>query len=596
MSTTLTPSHLLIALAIQATLVQTTASAADPARPNVLVIIVDDMGYGDLGFHGNPKIRTPYIDALARQSVQVQHFYVSPVCAPTRASLMTGRYNYRTGVVDTALGRALMYPDEVTLAEMLGAAGYRTGIFGKWHLGDNYPLRAIDQGFQEALVLKGGGIGQPSDPPGGSSYFDPLLLHNGKLVKTKGYCSDVFTDATIRFIDPPSPHHPRGGKEEGRPFFAYLAFNAPHTPLQVPDAYHEPYKKMNLKAADFPALGQPIGAKFDPDITAKIYGMVTNIDDNLGRLFAKLDELKLAENTIVVFLTDNGPQQPRFTAGLRDRKGSVYEGGIHVPCFVRWPARLQAGRKVEPIAAHIDVAPTILEACGVSKPQSVQFDGRSLFPLLKGEPVAMQERTLYFQWHRGDVPELYRACAARTQRWKLVQPLGTGATKFAGKPRFELYDLAADPFEQNDLAGRHPEIVDKMRRGYEDWYKDVSATRGYDPPRIYLGTSHENPVILTRQDWRGPRAGWAPGDVGHWEVQVAEAGNYAVTVRFDPAGDGATVGLSLGKLVLANSIVKGEAEATWRTQLPAGPGRLEAWVGGKGARTGVRFAEIKRLE
>src|SRR5438552_8436757 len=202
------------------------ARCAEKTRvANVVILLADDQGYGDLGCHGNPKIQTRHLDKLASQSVELKYFYVSPVCAPTRASLMTGRYNYRTGVVDTFLGRAQMFGDEVTLAEMLRAAGYRTGIFGKWHLGDNFPLRAMDQGFEESLVHRGGGIGQPSDPPGGSSYFDPLLQHNGRLTEEKGYCSDVFTDAALEFIE----------QQRGGPFFVYLAFNAPHTPLQVPD-------------------------------------------------------------------------------------------------------------------------------------------------------------------------------------------------------------------------------------------------------------------------------------------------------------------------------------------------------------------------
>src|SRR5262245_61009641 len=207
-------------------------AGAEPRRPNVLHVSTDDQGHGDLGVHANPKIRTPHLDAFAKQGVRLTHFHVSPVCSPTRASLLTGRYNYRTGVVDTFIGRSLMHSDEMTLAEMLRSAGYRTGIFGKWHLGDNYPLRAIDQGFQEALVLRGGGIAQPSDPPGTSSYFDPVLQHNGKEVKTKGYCSDVFTDAAMKFI----------AAEQDRPFFCYLAYNAPHGPFQVPDDYLAPYK------------------------------------------------------------------------------------------------------------------------------------------------------------------------------------------------------------------------------------------------------------------------------------------------------------------------------------------------------------------
>ncbi|MDQ3651361.1 MAG: sulfatase-like hydrolase/transferase, partial [Acidobacteriota bacterium] len=261
-------------------------------RPNVILIITDDQGHGDLGFHGNPKIKSPNIDRLARESTRFVNFYVSPVCAPTRASLMTGRYNYRTGVVDTYLGRAMMHPDEVTLAEMLSRAGYRTGIFGKWHLGDNYPMRPMDQGFEESLIHFGGGIGQPSDPavPGGSSYFDPVLQHNGKQVKTKGYCSDVYTDAAINFIT----------ENRNKPFFTYLAFNAPHTPLQVPRSYFEQYKGMKLDRSEFPSTGHTLPANVDSDTTAKVYGMVTNIDDNLGRLFSKLEELRIADNTILI--------------------------------------------------------------------------------------------------------------------------------------------------------------------------------------------------------------------------------------------------------------------------------------------------------
>ncbi len=548
--------------------VSTLVHAAD--RPNVLLIVTDDQGYGDLGCHGNPTIRTPHLDRLAQQSVELTSFYVCPVCSPTRASLMTGRYNYRTGVVDTYLGRSLMYPDEVTLAEMFAAAGYRTGIFGKWHLGDNYPMRAIDQGFQEALVLKGGGIGQPSDPPGGSSYFDPVLQHNGKQVKTQGYCSDVFTDATLNFID----------QDPGKPFFAYLAFNAPHTPLQVPEAYYQPYKQQN----------------FDSDVTARIYGMVTNIDDNLGRLFARLDEKKLADNTIVIFLTDNGPQQRRYNAGLRGLKGTVYEGGIHVPCFVRWPSQLKAGRKVDCIAAHIDLAPTLLELCGVAKPERVPFDGTSLVPLLRGTVTNWPERTLFFQWHRGDEPQLYRACAARTQRWKLVQAKGSGAQAWDGKPRFELYDIPADPGEKHDVAGAHPDVAERLRRDYEAWFKDVSATRGYAPSRIVIGSEHENPTVLTRQDWRGPKAGWEAGDRGFWEIQVALAGEYEVTVHVAPRPR-ATVHLAFGDARYTGTVAANATACPFAgVRLPAGPGQLEAWAESENENQGALWLSVRRTK
>lgn len=346
------------------------------SRPNVVLIMTDDQGWGDFGFHGNPRLKTPHLDRLAGQSVELTQFYVCPVCSPTRASLLTGRYNYRTGAIDTYLGRSTMVAEETTLAEMLLAAGYCTGIFGKWHLGDSYPSRAIDQGFGEALVHRGGGVGQPSDPPG-NTYFDPLLVHNGREVKTHGYCSDVYTDAAMRFI----------AERRSEPFFVYLAFNCPHTPLQVPEEYHRRYQGLSL-----------------PEDTAKLYGMVANIDDNIGRLMAKLEELKLAENTIVAFLTDNGPQVPRYNGILKDTKGSVHDGGIHVACLVRWPGKLAAGRKIDAVAAQIDLTPTLLEVCGVPQPASVKFDGVSLLPLLRGQQASLAERLLFFQWHRGDSP------------------------------------------------------------------------------------------------------------------------------------------------------------------------------------------------
>jgi arylsulfatase A-like enzyme len=363
------------------------ASAAAERRPNIVLIMTDDQGFGDLGAHGNPKIKTPNLDKFAGESVWLKNFYVSPVCAPTRASLLTGRYNYRTGVVDTYLGRALMYPDEVTLAEVLSGAGYRTGIFGKWHLGDNAPMRPIDQGFGESLVIKGGGIGQAADPPGGSSYFDPILQHNGSAERYKGYCSDVFASAAIDFL--------KSGSD--RPFFAYLAFNCPHDPLEVPESELEPYKAMDLTLSSFPQLGQPIPREWasPPETVARVYAMVSNIDKNIGRVLKALDDRKLAADTIVIFLTDNGAAQVRFNAGLRGWKGSVFDGGIRVPCYLRWPEHFPGRLVVENIAAHIDLMPTLLDACGISPPEGLKLDGKSLLPLITGKQTAgLPDRTL----------------------------------------------------------------------------------------------------------------------------------------------------------------------------------------------------------
>ncbi len=553
-------------------------------RPNVVLVMSDDQGFGDLGAHGNPKLKTPNLDRFATQSVELEHFYVCPVCSPTRSSLMTGRYNYRTGVVDTFLGRSLMFADEVTIAEMLSAAGYRTGIFGKWHLGDNYPMRAMDQGFQESLVIKGGGLGQPSDPPGGGSYFNPMLLHNGKLERTNGYCSDVYTNAAIEFIE----------QNRRQPFFVYLPFNAPHSPLEAPEDEYAAYRKEDLRPNQFPRIGYALDGKpMSGDDLARLYAMVENLDKNFGRLLQKLDDLQLTNNTIVIFLTDNGPQQPRYNAGLHGRKGSVYEGGTRVPCYVRWPVRLPAGRKRSIAAAHIDLAPTLLEACHVERPAQVQFDGRSLLAILEGKTEAWPDRTLFFQWHRGDTPQIYRAFAARGPRWKLLQPRGVGGEKLPKPQQLELYDLTSDPYEERNVAAEHPQIIDELKHEYEAWFAEMSQARGFALPNIAIGTAHENPVVLTRQDWRGPAAGWRPNDIGHWDLEAA-AGKYQVTLRFDRGANAAQV--SLGGATMERPL-KPDAESCviGPFELKQGPVRLECSVNEAGARRGVQFAEIERL-
>lgn len=520
--------------------------------PNVILCISDDQGYGDLSLHGNTHLKTPNLDRIGTEGVQFTQFQVCPVCSPTRASLMTGRYNYRTGVVDTFLGRSMMYPDETTMAEVLRASGYRTGIFGKWHLGDCFPLRAMDQGFDESVVCTGGGLTQPSDPPG-NHYDNPLLKVNGKWERREGYCTDIFFREAIRFIE----------KNRRQPFFAYVATNAPHTPLEIADAYWKPFAARGLD-----------------ETTAKVYGMCRNLDDNMGRLHSALERLGLVENTILIFLTDNGPQQARYVAGMRGRKGTVYQGGIRVPCFLRWPKRIKPGR-IDRIAAHIDLLPTLAEACGAKALSGRKIDGRSLMPLLRGESANWPDRTLYTQWHRGDVPELFRANAARTQQHKLVD----------GK---ELYDLSADPAEQRDLALEKPEIVSRMRKGVEDWFRDVSSERGYAPPRIHLGAPQEPLTTLTRQDWRGDRAGWAAGDTGHWEVDVTRAGRYDLTIRFPKTIDSGVAGVEVGGFRGERQFEPGAESATLAgAHLERGPARLVPEVRGGGKGAAPAYVDVK---
>jgi len=587
------PGALLLAVVMLLTLGTWVYSApASDARPNLLVILTDDQGFGELGVTGNPVIRTPNMDRFAKQSVSLTDFNVMPVCSPTRAGLLTGRHHYRTGVTDTWLGRSLMDPDETTLAEILASAGYRTGIFGKWHLGDNYPRRAMDQGFQESLVLNGGGLAQPGDPPDPAdergAYFNATLRHNGDWLKTKGYVSDVLTDAAMTFI----------GKNREQPFFVYLPFNCPHSPHQVPDSYRRHFPADVFDPKNFPPQGNPMAAKQNPADLARVYGMVENIDDNVGRLLARLDELKLADNTIVVLFSDNGCQQHNgYNAGLRGWKGTTYEGGIHQFCFIRWPAKFKGGRQVDRLTSHIDLAPTLLELCDVAKPGRVEFDGRSLAPLLRGDNGEWPDRALVFQWHRGDTPGRYRSCAVRSQDWKLVQPYGNGEN-WAGRTDFQLFDLARDPCELHNVAAEHPERVRQLKDAYDAWFDELTGRRDFSvPQRIFVGTKHENPVLLTRQDWRGPQASWSPGAIGHWDLQVETGARYAIRLRFDAAKADGTARLVCAGVSAEQSIKAGDEQCSFETvQLPAGPIRLEATLRSGSTVLGVKYAEVRLLE
>jgi len=458
---------------------------------------------------------------------------------------MTGRYNYRTRAIDTYIGRAMMDPQEVTVAEMLKAGGYATGIFGKWHLGDNYPLRPQEQGFDEVLILRGGGIGQPSDPPGGEGkYTDPVLFHNGQEVRMKGYCTDVYFQQAMAWMDTV--------QGQGRPFFAYLPTNAPHTPVDdVPQELYDEYKQMDLGNDRFPQReGHPLNHKVNRDQLARLYAMITNIDQNVGRLLAHLKERGLEEETLVLFMVDNGPQGRRYVAGMKGAKGTIYEGGIHSPLFVRWPSVLKSGHKNDRVVAHIDILPTLLEACGVKAPPKVRLDGRSFWPLLQGRSVTWPDRQIVLQAHRGDQPVLYHNFAIRSQDWKLLHNSGFGNESFPGAPRFELYDMKTDPLELQDVAREHPEKVEELKKAYEAWFQDVSHTRrdNYAPPRIHVGTPHESPVTLTRQDWRHEKGRpWAEDSNGRWLLYVARSGRYEFALRFHGQGKEGTALLEIGE-------------------------------------------------
>lgn len=545
--------------------------AAAPNMPNVLLILTDDQGFSDVGFNGNPVVQTPNLDAFAARATIFNRFYAYPVCSPTRASLMTGRYAMRTGVIDTQEGMSILRPSETTLAEALKAAGYRTGMFGKWHLGDNAPARPTDQGFDRALTHVGGMIGAPYSPLDANSYFDPVLLEDGIEREFEGYCVDVFTDAAVDFIQSSGPD----------PFFVYYAPNTPHHPLTVPDRYAAPYLKEGMSVD-----------------TSRYYGMITNIDDNFARLLGALESGGQLENTLIVFIGDNGTsslhkQGDLWEAGLRGRKTFVYENGIRVPAFIRLPGAETSGMRLDPRATVEDIMPTILDACGL--PAADNLDGVSMVPLLTGQTGQLPERSLFYQFHRGLQPEKFRNMCVISGEWKLVQPVGRGTEPFSSDAmRFELYNLELDPFEQTDCSADFPEIVARLKSEYEGWFADVTAG-GFQQVPTWIGADGQGDVLLTRQDWRG--GGLMDGDLGYYEIDVRSAGFFRITCRWSELLEEAhPATLRVGDQVLHKDILYAEAQCRFdKVYLPKGPTRLEAWVEIDGNKNGFRFIEIEKL-
>lgn len=534
-------------------------------RPNVIIVITDDQGYGDLGCHGNPVLRTPNLDRLYRQSVRLTNFHVDPTCSPSRSSLMTGRYSSRTGVWHTIMGRSLLRRDEVTMADVFATSGYRTAIFGKWHLGDNYPFRPQDRGFQEVVVHGGGGVGQTPDY-WGNDYFDDTYWHNGRPTAYRGYCTDVFFNEALRFIE----------QNRGRPFFLYLSTNAPHGPYRVPEEYGQRYLELGVPAR-----------------TARFYGMISNIDENMGRLMDKLVKLGLEENTILIFMTDNGTAAGN-RAGMRGNKGSEYEGGHRVPFFIRWPKRLKGGRDISRLTAHIDVLPTLVELCGLERPSNVSFDGDSLVPLLTGKGM-WPDRTLFVHSQRIDHPRKWRKCAVMTERWRLIN----------GR---ELYDMVADPGQKHNTAARHPDLVKKLRNAYERWWADISQ-RFDEYCEIIIGSDHENPARLTAHDWHGPKVPWDQSHVrdtsfyanGFWAVEVARTGRYEIALRQQPVEadfpiQATRARLQIGNIDVSKAVPAGATGVTFDVELRAGKTRLQTWLidEKKGKERGAYYVYVRR--
>ena len=495
-------------------------------KPNIILIITDDQGYGDIGYNGNPHIKTPNLDLLATNSMRFNNFYVSPVCAPTRSSLLTGRYSLRTGVTDTYNGGAMMSNDEITLAEILKENNYQTGIFGKWHLGDNYPFRPTDQGFHESLIHLSGGIGQVGDftnyYKGNRSYFDPILWHNNEQKKYEGYCSDIFTDEAIKFIE----------ENKSNQFFCYLSFNAPHTPLQVPDKYYDLYKNVDPSVI---SESEKISMTEKNVLDAKrIYGMVTNIDDNVGKLVSKLKELNIDQNTILIFMTDNGPQQFRYVSNLRGLKSSVYNGGIKVPFYLSYPKIHDAGLDIDNFSAHIDVLPSLLDLCDIETPKNIKIDGKNFLN------KSIEERSFFSYWTRKS-PELYQNMSLNKGNYKLV-----GNTNYDSPiERFELFDIDNDPYEMENLIENKKELAIQMKLEMDNIYNELINSKNIkNKPRIIIGSEFENPTYLNRNDASGQRGIWAQNEIfGFWRIK-ALSGKYNFRFKFN------NLNLTSGQMVI----------------------------------------------
>jgi arylsulfatase A-like enzyme len=514
---------------------------------------------------------------------------------------MTGHRPVRNGAWSTTFGRAMLRRDEVTIADVFSGNGYRTGIFGKWHLGHSYPYRPQDRGFETAIWHKGGGIGQLPDH-WGNNYFDDTYFRGGEPYTYDGYCTDIWFEEALGFIE--------ASRDE--PFFAYIATNAPHDPFLVPESYAAPYR-------DNPEIVHPA-----------FYGMITNIDENFGRLCRRLKELGIEDNTILVFMTDNGTFggcttgeeefiARGFNAGMRGRKGSYYEGGHRAPCFVRWPAGgIDGGRDVEEMTMHVDVLPTVIDLCGLSAPEGVSFDGISLASLLRGEADALAEDRLHFvQYRLSTAPPEKWENAVLNGQWRLVR----------GK---ELYDIKADPGQRHNVAEEHPDVVARLRDAHEAWWEEVEPQlEPYCP--ISLGADEENPTRLDAFDLVG-RIAWTQGNVvmaqpcgGEWAVAFEQPGTYSFRLQRWPEEVGlpiqaacsqemadsicpirpvtrrGTIDPEQARLRLFGrdvvcSVEEGSAAATFEMEVEqTGETRLEAWwVDPDGAEYGVYYVYVER--
>ena len=576
-------------------------------RPNIIFVLTDDQGYPPIGVHGHPFVETPHLDQFFSDSVRFEQFHSGTTCAPTRAGFLTGHYCNSTGVWHTVGGRSLLRADEWTLANALSDSGYRTGIFGKWHLGDAYPYRPQDRGFHKSVVHGGGGLGQTPDW-WGNDYFDDTYLVDGEPVPFKGYCTDVFFSEAKAFIE----------ANRSASFFCFLSTNAPHSPFNVRPEYQARY------------VGKTATESY-----ARFLGMISNIDENFGSLRAFLRSTNLEQNTILIFASDNGQcplaagvEPNSYNAGMRGLKGSMYEGGHRVPFLMHWPAGgIAGGRTVGTLAAYIDLMPTLLELCEIAVPTGRSFHGWSLAPLARGDEPSFEwsERTLVTDTQRVPRPIKWRFSCVMRNDWRLINGV-------------ELYQLTSDPGQRRDVASNYPEIVEVLRRAYESWWQLCERQMDDDIP-ISLGAESESVTRLNSHDLRNDQGDgvWNQGQVrrgeacaGYWEVNVEEAGQYEFALRRWPSETshamrvgiaGADVDIRRDAIAAADwtiyeggtaipverasieidgigrfetDVAEHDVAAVLRVTLPAGPYHVRCWLAGAdGLKQSPYYVEVR---
>ena len=504
------------------------------SAPNVILIITDDQGYGDLACHGNPVARTPNLDALHGESIRFTDFHAAPMCTPSRGELMTGLDAARNGAVNVSSGRTLLRADLPTMADLFQANGYRTGAFGKWHLGDNYPYRPQDRGFEESLWFPSSHISSLPDY-WENDYFDDVYCRNGTRLRQEGYCTEVFFREAMAWM--------QARIAASEPFFTYLPTNAPHAPLFVPREDREAIEVAFARDGHrLPPISEDLRGRI-----IRFLAMIRNVDTQVGRLRCFLREQGVERDTILIFMTDNGSTfgHTYYNAGMRGAKCELFEGGHRVPCFVHWPnGGLDAPREIGGLTQIQDILPTLIELCGLDAPAGMSMDGMNLAPVLRGDAQVPEERILTVNYSRmpggldyptPDSPSIMRreGAAVLWRRWRLLE--GTA-----------LYDLDSDPEQTVDVSDRYPEIVRRMQEHLDAWWQEVEPIAN-QVQRIIIGSEAENPMTLSACEWmdvfvdQQRQVRVAERKNSYWHLQVASAGTYTFELRRWPRESGLTL-------------------------------------------------------